>query len=95
LEVTGGGWGALFGAISTKTLTERLPTLESGAWVTRHDEPTVPPQVTYALTETVLELDGVMTELDRPGALIRTRTVDEPSNHRLLFIARRMSVFIG
>jgi DNA-binding HxlR family transcriptional regulator len=53
------------GAISTKTLTERLRMLEAEGWLTRHYEPTVPPQVTYAITKKVLELDGVMTELDR------------------------------
>ena len=51
--------------ISTKTLTERLRLLESEGWLTRHYEPTVPPQVTYAITRKVLELDGVMQELDR------------------------------
>ena len=53
------------GAISTKTLTERLRMLEAEGWVSRHYEPTIPPQVTYAITKRVLELDGVMTELDR------------------------------
>src|SRR5436190_5813590 len=53
------------GAISTKTLTERLRLLEAEGWVTRHYEPTIPPQVTYTITERVLELDAVMTELDR------------------------------
>jgi DNA-binding HxlR family transcriptional regulator len=53
------------GAISTKTLTERLRLLESEGWLTRHYEPTVPPQVTYTITAKVLELDGVMQELDR------------------------------
>jgi DNA-binding HxlR family transcriptional regulator len=53
------------GAISTKTLTQRLRMLEAEGWVSRHYEPTVPPQVTYSITKRVLELDGVMTELDR------------------------------
>lgn len=53
------------GGISTKTLTERLRLLEYEGWLTRHYEPTVPPQVTYSLTKKVLELDGVMQELDR------------------------------
>jgi DNA-binding HxlR family transcriptional regulator len=53
------------GGISTKTLTERLRMLESDGWLTRHYEPTVPPQVTYSITKKVLELDGVMIELDR------------------------------
>jgi DNA-binding HxlR family transcriptional regulator len=53
------------GTISTKTLTERLRMLEAEGWVSRDYKPTVPPQVTYAITKRVLELDGVMTELDR------------------------------
>ena len=53
------------GGISTKTLTERLRMLESEGWVSRDYRPTVPPQVTYAITKKVLELDGVMIELDR------------------------------
>src|SRR5207237_4475000 len=50
------------GAISTKTLTERLRMLEAEGWVTRDYKPTVPPEVTYSITERVLELDGVMIE---------------------------------
>lgn len=51
------------GSISTKTLTERLRMLEVEGWVHRHYEPTVPPQVTYSLTDKVMELDGVLKEL--------------------------------
>lgn len=53
------------GTISTKTLTERLRMLEKEGWLSRDYKPTVPPQVTYAITKRVLELDGVMTELDQ------------------------------
>lgn len=53
------------GKISTKTLTERLRMLEAEGWVNRDYKPTVPPQVTYTITRRALELDGVMTELDR------------------------------
>lgn len=61
-------FGALrrgLGAISTKTLTERLRLLEAEGMISRHYKPTVPPQVTYSLTKRVMELDGVMIELDR------------------------------
>jgi DNA-binding HxlR family transcriptional regulator len=51
------------GSISTKTLTERLRMLEGEGWVHRHYEPTVPPQVTYSITNKVMELDGVLKEL--------------------------------
>jgi len=53
------------GAISTKTLTERLRLLEGEGLISRHYEPTVPPQVTYALTKRVMELEPVIIELDR------------------------------
>ncbi|MBN1142628.1 MAG: hypothetical protein JXB25_12670, partial [Deltaproteobacteria bacterium] len=39
--------------------------LAAEGWVTRDYQPTVPPKVTCALTEKVLELDGAMIELDR------------------------------
>ena len=53
------------GSISTKTLTERLRFLEAEGLISRHYEPTVPPQVTYALTKRVMELEPVIIELDR------------------------------
>lgn len=46
--------------ISTKVLTERLRMLEAEGFVTRHYEPTVPPQVTYSPTERIAELIPVL-----------------------------------
>lgn len=60
-----GGLKRRLGGISTKTLTERLRMLEAEGWISRHYEPTIPPQVTYSITDRVLELDNVMIELDR------------------------------
>jgi DNA-binding HxlR family transcriptional regulator len=54
------------GGISAKVLTSRLRLLESAGVLSRHYEPTIPPQVTYGLTERGLELGGV---LDRLGAI--------------------------
>jgi DNA-binding HxlR family transcriptional regulator len=53
------------GSISTKTLTERLRMLEGEGWVHRHYEPTIPPQVTYSITDKVMELEDVLEELGR------------------------------
>jgi DNA-binding HxlR family transcriptional regulator len=53
------------GAISTKTLTERLRTLEAEGLIERAYEPTIPPQVTYSLAERALELEPAILELDR------------------------------
>lgn len=49
--------------ISTKVLTERLRLLESIEVVNRHHEPTIPPQVTYSLTERGKELSGTLDHL--------------------------------
>lgn len=53
------------GSVSTKTLTERLRTLEGEGLVSRHYEPTVPPQVTYSLTPKTGELEVAIGELQR------------------------------
>jgi DNA-binding HxlR family transcriptional regulator len=61
-------FGALrrrLGSISTKTLTERLRTLEAQGLIERAYEPTVPPQVTYSLADRALELEPAILELDR------------------------------
>lgn len=49
--------------ISTKVLTERLRLLESIGIIYRHYEPTIPPQVTYGLTERGKELFEVLDDL--------------------------------
>lgn len=49
--------------ISAKVLTERLRMLEAAGLISRHHEPTIPPQVTYALAERGKELSGILDEL--------------------------------
>ena len=49
--------------ISAKVLTERLRTLEAAEVIGRHYEPTIPPQVTYSLTERGRELDPALDML--------------------------------
>ncbi|WP_026736049.1 winged helix-turn-helix transcriptional regulator [Fischerella sp. PCC 9605] len=51
------------GDISTKVLTQRLRMMESMGIVYRHYEPTIPPQVTYGLTERGKELTKALTPL--------------------------------
>jgi DNA-binding HxlR family transcriptional regulator len=65
--------------ISAKMLTERLRALEQAALIYRHYEPSVPPKVTYGLTERGTELQPVLDafaalglrwqEEDRRGAM--------------------------
>src|SRR5215469_7008997 len=49
--------------ISAKMLTERLRTLEGAGLVSRDYEATIPPKVTYSLTQRGHELDEVMAKL--------------------------------
>jgi DNA-binding HxlR family transcriptional regulator len=51
------------GSISTKVLTERLRMMESMGIIDRHYEPTIPPQVTYSLTDRGKELTKALTPL--------------------------------
>jgi DNA-binding HxlR family transcriptional regulator len=49
--------------ISARVLTERLRTLEENGCVFRHYEPTIPPAVTYGITEKMKDLQKVLTRL--------------------------------
>jgi DNA-binding HxlR family transcriptional regulator len=49
--------------ISTKVLTERLRMLEAEGLIYRDYVPTVPPQVTYGLTERMKDLTEVLDQL--------------------------------
>lgn len=50
--------------ISAKVLTERLRMLEQVGIVDRRHEPTIPPKVTYSLTERGHELEHALDALD-------------------------------
>jgi DNA-binding HxlR family transcriptional regulator len=53
--------------ISAKMLTERLRALEAASLVRRDYEATIPPKVTYSLTQRGHELDEVMGKLAEIG----------------------------
>ena len=50
--------------ISSKVLTERLRTLEAEGIIFRHYEPTVPPKVTYGLTEEGRLVDSALRGME-------------------------------
>jgi DNA-binding HxlR family transcriptional regulator len=50
--------------VSAKVLTSRLRMLEQAEVIQRHYEPTIPPQVTYALAPRGRELAAVLDSLD-------------------------------
>src|SRR5271155_2803577 len=50
--------------ISSRVLTERLRTLESAGFVFRHYEQTIPPAVTYGITERMKDIEKVLAQLE-------------------------------
>jgi DNA-binding HxlR family transcriptional regulator len=50
--------------ISSRVLTERLRTLEDKGFVFRHYEPTIPPAVTYGVTERMKDIEKVFQQLE-------------------------------
>jgi DNA-binding HxlR family transcriptional regulator len=50
--------------VSAKVLTERLRMLEEAGVIHRHFEPTIPPQVTYSLTQRGEELRTILDQLN-------------------------------
>lgn len=50
--------------ISSRVLTERLRSLEEKGLVFRHYEPTIPPAVTYGITERMKDIERVFQELE-------------------------------
>jgi DNA-binding HxlR family transcriptional regulator len=51
--------------ISSRLLTERLRNLEEKGFIYRHYEPTIPPAVTYGLTERMQEISEALGKLDQ------------------------------
>src|ERR1700733_6692673 len=50
--------------ISARVLAERLRTLEAAGFVFRHYEQTIPPAVTYGLTDRMKDIEKVLVQLE-------------------------------
>jgi len=50
--------------ISARVLTERLRTLENAGFVSRHYEQTIPPAVTYSITDRMKDIEKVFRQLE-------------------------------
>jgi len=50
--------------ISSRVLTERLRTLEGAGFIFRHYEQTIPPAVTYGITERMKDIEKVLAQLE-------------------------------
>jgi DNA-binding HxlR family transcriptional regulator len=74
-------FGALrreIGGISSRVLTERLRGLEEKRIVYRDYEPTIPPAVTYGITERMQDITGVLDDLHRLAAKWQQEDVAQP-----------------
>jgi DNA-binding HxlR family transcriptional regulator len=50
--------------ISSRVLTERLRTLEDKGFIFRDYQPTIPPAVTYGITDRMKDIEKVLTQLE-------------------------------
>jgi len=50
--------------ISSRVLTERVRTLEEKGFVFRDYQPTIPPAVTYGITERMKDIEKVLAQLE-------------------------------
>ena len=50
--------------ISSRVLTERLRTLEEKGFVFRHYEQTIPPAVTYGITDRMMDIQKILAQLE-------------------------------
>jgi DNA-binding HxlR family transcriptional regulator len=50
--------------ISSRVLTERLRTLEERGFIFRHYQPTIPPAVTYGITERMKDIEKVLEQME-------------------------------
>jgi DNA-binding HxlR family transcriptional regulator len=50
--------------ISARVLTERLRTLEGAGFIFRHYEQTIPPAVTYGITERMKDIEKVLAQME-------------------------------
>lgn len=53
--------------ISARVLTERLRTLEDAGFIFRNYEQTIPPTVTYGITQRMRDIEKVFVQLDALG----------------------------
>ncbi|MGO9539866.1 MAG: winged helix-turn-helix transcriptional regulator [Terriglobales bacterium] len=67
--------------ISSRVLTERLRTLEDANFIFRHYEPTIPPAVTYGITDRMQDIEKVLAQLEGLARKWQGEGKTVPSGH--------------
>ena len=68
--------------ISSRVLTERLRTLEEAGFVFRHYEQTIPPAVTYGITDRMKDIEKVLHQLEVLARKWHAEAAGETESHR-------------
>jgi|SRR5579884_1505412 DNA-binding HxlR family transcriptional regulator len=76
--------------VSSRVLTERLRMLEHAGFVFRHYEPSIPPAVTYGITERMKDIEKVIVQLDELAQKWQGNAV-ESEDKRIKFPASNRS----
>ena len=69
--------------ISARVLTERLRMLESKGFVFRHYETSIPPAVTYGITDKMKDIEKVLAQLEGLARKWHAEGVEVPSVKRV------------
>lgn len=67
--------------ISARVLTERLRTLEEARFIYRHYEPTIPPAVTYGITDRMKDIQKVLHQLEGLSRKWQDESTKVPTGH--------------
>ncbi len=67
--------------ISSRVLTERLRTLENAHFIFRHYEPTIPPAVTYGITDRMKDIEKVLHQLEDLSRKWQRESTTLPPGH--------------
>src|ERR1035437_5318651 len=67
--------------ISSRVLTERLRTLEEKGFVFRHYEQTIPPAVTYGITDRMKDIEKVLHQLEDLSRKWQRESATLPTGH--------------
>jgi DNA-binding HxlR family transcriptional regulator len=68
--------------ISSRVLTERLRTLENAGFVFRNYQPTIPPAVTYGITDRMKDIEKVFQQLEDLAGKWRAEAGNGEGVHR-------------
>jgi DNA-binding HxlR family transcriptional regulator len=77
--------------ISARVLTERLRTLEEQGFIFRHYQPTIPPAVTYGITDRMKDIEKVLQQLEALARKWQTPSASSQKREPVAAITRQIA----